>query len=280
MTQQTNEGSIMTSHTSMAPRTSAMENPSSHDHPKHGGNGAPQLWSAPAAKALAGSTPAPLSRLRSMPDMRKEEKRVSPHSPAGPHAKARAGRSPEPATHRGSFSEGPHSGSSGRKQGLSTLNIISEALLHSAPGINQHAAPPFLSLSAVPVKQPTPLEMLRLKKRAEKNKQVVEARAVMKQRLHEHAASNSFQNLTGEEQAAWSCGSRDIAGLSEADASREYALLSEEDGEFARLPAVPQVLVRHLPPAAAPTSSSIQYWASLDESNSLFCDGCDGEMPL
>ena len=91
--------------------------------------------------------------------------------------------------------------------------------------------------------------MLRLKKRAEKSQRVVEARAVMNQRLQEHAASNSFQNLPGEEQAVWWCGSRDLAGLSEAETSREYAFFSEENGEFARLPAVPQALVRHLPPS-------------------------------
>ena len=92
MTQHANEGGIMTPHTRMPPHTSAMENPSSQDHPKYGGNVAPHLWSAPAAKALAGSAHAPLSRLRSMPEMRKEEKRVSPHSSAVPNARARAGR--------------------------------------------------------------------------------------------------------------------------------------------------------------------------------------------
>ena len=40
MTQHTNEGGIMTPRT---PHTRAMENPSSQDHAKHGGNVAPHV---------------------------------------------------------------------------------------------------------------------------------------------------------------------------------------------------------------------------------------------
>jgi len=170
--------------------------------------------------------------------------------------------------------------------------MISEALPHSAPEINQRAQSPFQSFSSSPAKQLTPLAMLRLKKRAEQHEQVVAARAAMKQRLRDHAAADSFKKLSGQEQAAWWCGSScslDLAGLGEeyAEASRECALLSEGDGQFARLPAVPspspavpQVVVRHLPPAAPPTPWSTLYWASLDHSSSLLCDGCDVEVPL
>ena len=125
-------------------------------------------------------------------------------------------------------------------------SFLSQTLPHAAPETDPHATPPSerpksKSLSSVPAKQLTPLAILRLRKRAAQNQRIVEARASMKQRLHcfDYAATGSIEKLSGREQAAWWCGSSrslDLSGLSEehADASREYALLSEGVfGEFA-----------------------------------------------
>jgi hypothetical protein len=183
---------------------------------------------------------------------------VSPHSSSGPSPKARASSSRSLPFRQGSFDSlkltpevGRHNQAASfpspfhaRGKAFCASDTISEAMPHSAPAINRHAEPPF-DLRKCASLSPAPLAKLRMKKKAEQNKRVAEARACGKENLRAYAASCSFKQLSGGQQAAWWCSSSrslDLSGLSEefsGEVSREYALLSEGDGEFARLPAVP-----------------------------------------
>ncbi|KAJ1483661.1 hypothetical protein T484DRAFT_1895530 [Baffinella frigidus] len=136
-----------------------------------------------------------------------------------------------------------------------------------------------------PFKQLPPLAMLRLKQRAEQTQRLVEARACMRQRLRDCTAADSVTPLAGKDQARRRSSSRslDLSGISAeyADAAREYALLSQGDGDFEQLPDVSQDsppahkprpgAVRHVGFGERFIASTIPDFASLERSMSLLC---------
>ncbi|KAJ1483660.1 hypothetical protein T484DRAFT_2568525 [Baffinella frigidus] len=161
------------------------------------------------------------------------------------------------------------------QRSFDSLNLTSDEM-----GEHNHAAS-FPS----PFKQLTPLAMLRLQKSAEQKKRVVEARACMRQRLRDcsTAADMEPSRTSSAESRRSSCRSLDLSGISEeyADAAREYALLSQGDGDFEQLPDVPQDsppahkprpgAVRHVGFGERFIASTIPDFASLERSMSLLC---------
>ncbi|KAJ1485260.1 hypothetical protein T484DRAFT_1794377 [Baffinella frigidus] len=139
----------------------------------------------------------------------------------------------------------------------------------------------------------TPLAILRLKKAQGKNQRVLDARASTQQRLRDRAATKSFKQLPGNEQAAQWCGKEqaewcsplDLAGLSEdyAEASRAYARFGRTAQNDAPLQDCPPAhkprpgAVRHLGVGERFIAASLPDFASVDLANSLLFDR---ELPL
>jgi len=150
----------------------------------------------------------------------------------------RPGSFPEHDVRHGSLDSLKSTNDERKRRPVTSRACNTLGFVHSAARVIRMGAGPSPTISPG-----TPLEMLRRKVQTEKKQRHEAARGSVKQRLHDHAASVSFKQLSGAEQAAFWVGSRH--GPSNffeeyADASRLCMLLSEGGAEFARLPAVPQ----------------------------------------